>query len=359
MHRAVTVVPALLLGAAIAACTPSAAAPSAEPPPTAVRTAPIERVHRARPVHATGVLASKAEVRASFKVGGLVAALTVDEGDTVRAGQVLARLTTTEIDAGVEQARQAVAKAERDLGRAERLVAADAAPREALDDATTGAAVARAQLRAATFNRQHAVIRAPGDGRVLKKLAEAGEMIAPGQPVFVLSGDRGGWIVRVGLADRDVVRVRHGDRASIEIAAYPGVALTGVVGEIASAATPPVGTYEVELRVELPPGGPAPLTGLVAAVTIDPTGGAADGPPPEVALIPAAALRDGDGKSAAVWIPDARGGVARRAVTIAFFAGDRVAIATGLDGADAVVTDGAAYLTPTSRIAIAAAEGAP
>jgi RND family efflux transporter MFP subunit len=350
--RAHLIQPPLLLVLAAAACTPSAAAPSADPPPTAVRIATIERVQRARPVHATGVLASKAEVRASFKVGGLVAALAVDEGDAVRAGQVLARLTTTEIDAGVEQARQGLTKAERDLARAEKLFAAEAATREQLDDATTAAAVARAQVRAADFNRKHAVIRAPGDGRVLRRLAEAGEMIAPGQPVFVLSGERGGWLVRVGLADRDVVRVRHGDAATIEIAAYPGVALTGVVDEIASAATPPVGTYEVELRVELPPDGPTPLTGLVAGVSIDPTGGQ-HGPPPEVALIPASALRDGDGKTAAVWVPDPRGGVARRAVTIAFFAGERVAIAAGLDGAAAVVTDGAAYLTPTSRIAVA------
>src|SRR5215510_8283715 len=107
---------------ALASCAPSAAAPNAaEPPPTPVHVAPVERVHRARPVHATGVLASKSEVRASFKVGGLVREVAVDEGDTVRAGQVLARLTTTEIDAGVAQAREGLTKAERDRWRTQKL----------------------------------------------------------------------------------------------------------------------------------------------------------------------------------------------------------------------------------------------
>jgi RND family efflux transporter MFP subunit len=344
---------ALAAGAiGLAACAPSEASPAiAAPPPTAVRVAQVERVTRARPVHATGVLASKAERRASFKVGGLIAKLAVDEGDAVRAGQVLARLTTTEIDAGVEQARQGQTKAERDLGRAEKLYAGQAVTREQLDDATTAAAVARAQVRAAEFNRAHAVIRAPADGRVLRRLAETGEMVAAGQPIFVLSGDNAGWVVRVGLADRDVVRLADGDRATLELAAYPGVAIAATVDEIASAATPPLGTYEVELKVAFAADGPRPLSGLIAGVEIDPTRGAS-----EVALIPAAALRDGDGRTASVWVPDDQGGVTRRTVTLAFFAGDRVAISAGLDGATAVVTDGAAYLSAASRIAIAADE---
>jgi RND family efflux transporter MFP subunit len=317
-----------------------------------VRVATIERVRRARPVHATGVLASKTEVRASFKVGGLVSSLVVGEGDAVKKGQVLARLTTTEIDAGVEQARQGLTKAERDLARAEKLFSGQAATREQLDDATTASAVARAQVRAAEFNRAHAVIRAPADGRVLRKLAEAGELVAPGQPVLVLSGESSGWVVRVGLADRDIVRVAPGDRATVELAAYPGVTFTAAVDEIASAASPPVGTYEVELALVLPPDGPQPLTGLVAGIEIDPTGGGGKAGPPEVAFVPAASLRDGDGRTAAVWVPKGADGVERRVVTIAFFAGDRVAIANGLDGADRVITDGAAYLGAASTIAV-------
>jgi multidrug resistance efflux pump len=61
---------------------------------------------------------------------------------------VLAVLRSTEVDAAFEQVRQAAIKAKRDLGRVSTLYAKKAVTRELLDDATTAAAVARAQLRA-------------------------------------------------------------------------------------------------------------------------------------------------------------------------------------------------------------------
>ncbi|MDB4956048.1 MAG: efflux transporter, family, subunit [Myxococcales bacterium] len=339
-----------LAAAVMTACSSSSAGPQTiEQLPTAVRTAQIERSHRAQPIHATGVLASKTEVRASFKVGGVVAKLAVDEGDSIHAGQIVARLVTTEIDAGVEQARQNVTKTARDVARVARLFEGQAATREQLDDATTAAAVARAQLRAAEFNREHAVIRATANGRVQHRLVESGEIVAPGQPIMTISGEDTGWIVRVGLADRDIVRVAHGDKATLELAAYPKALLTATVAEIASAATAPLGTYEVELRVAFPPGNVRPLSGLVTSVTIEPTG---NGTASEIALIPAAAVRDGDGKTATVWVPDGKGGVTRRAIEIGYFDGERIAIASGLDGATVVITDGAAYLNANSTITV-------
>lgn len=340
----------LLLGIAVG-CSPSAATPvaAAPPPPIAVRTAPVVRERVSKPIVATGVLAAKAEVKAAFKVGGIVARVTVDEGAQVRRGQVLAVLRTTEVDAVFEQAQQATAKAERDLGRVTTLHRAQAVTREQFDDATTAAAVARAQLRAAAFNRDHAVIRAPADGRVLRRLIEPDELVAPGQPVLVLSGDAAGWVLRAGLTDRDVVRVTDGAQVQVELSAWPGTPITGVVREIASVATP-VGTYEIEVSLTAP--AMVLRAGLIGRVRIEPP---ATG---ELALVPAAALRDGDGSVATVWSVNTDGSVAPHAVRVAFFTGDRVAIASGLDGVPAVVTDGAAYVSAASRVEVMATAAA-
>jgi RND family efflux transporter MFP subunit len=311
----------------------------------AVRVAPIERGERARPVRGTGTLALKSEVRASFKVGGIVLSISVDEGAPVRRGQVLATLRTTEIDAAVEQARQALTKAERDRERLARLVTDRAATGTQLDDATTGVEVARAQLRAAEFNRAHAVIRAPADGRVLRRMAEPDELVGAGQPVLLLGGDAGGWVLRVGLADREVVQLATGDAAELVFPAWPAAPpLRGTVTELASAATPPLGTYEVELRVE--PADRPLRAGLVAHAAIEPRARE------RVALVPALALRDGVGRRAAIWVPRAGGRVERRTVEVAFFDGDRAAIRGGLDGVERVITDGAAYLTEASAIEV-------
>lgn len=338
----------LLTLAALTAAACSAPSQAAAPPPATpaipVRLATVERARRAAPIAATAVLARKAELRASFKIGGVISAISVDEGDVVKRGQVLARVAGTEIGAAVEQARQGVAKAERDLARAQRLLEGKAATGEQVDDATTGAEVARAQLRAARFNADHAVIRAPADGRVLRRLAEVGELAAPGQPILMLASDDQGWVARAALADRDVVRLAPGDVASLHLPAYPDAPLAAVVDEIATAATPPTGTYEVELRIT---GATPPLmSGLVGHASIAPT------PRAEVALVPAAALRDGRGKQARVWRVGEAGIAEPRDVTIAYFDGDRVALSAGLDGVAAVVTDGAAYLTTGTRVQV-------
>jgi len=70
-------------------------------------------------------------------------------------------------------------------------------------------------------------------------------------------------------------------------------------------------------------------------------------------LVPIGALLEADGVSATVYAlaPDGRH-AERRTVRIAFLAGDRVAIASGLEGVAAVVTDGAAYLDDGAALAV-------
>jgi multidrug efflux system membrane fusion protein len=335
---------AAVWSAIVLGCSSSRATPGGGTAPAiAVRTAPVLHERAARPILATGVLAAKAEIKAAFKVGGIVASVAVREGATVRRGQVLAVLRSTEVDAAFEQVRQAAIKAKRDLGRVSTLYAKKAVTRELLDDATTAAAVARAQLRAAAFNRDHAKIRAPSDGRVLRRLLEPDEVVAPGQPVLVLSGDAAGWVLRAGLADRDVARVVAGMPVDVELSAWPDTKLTGTIQDIAAAATA-VGTYQIEIAVAAPE---LPLrSGLIGKLRIEPPASS------EVALIPAVALRDGDGSAATVWSVNADGSVAAHAVRVAFFSGDLVAIASGLDAVTAVVTDGSAYLAPGSRVQV-------
>ena len=109
--------------------------------------------------------------------------------------------------AGVPKAAD---KARRDLERGRRLRVDEVATEEQVENLTTAYNVARANLRTARFNAQFARIEAPADGIVFERLVEGGELVQPGQPVVVLGATGSGWVVRIGLADRDAVRIEPG-----------------------------------------------------------------------------------------------------------------------------------------------------
>ncbi len=89
--------------------------------------------------------------------------------------------------------------------------------------------MAEAALNSAEFNSNYAAIVAPRDGTVLRKLAEERELVAAGTPVLVVGAQDQGFIVRTGLADREIVQVRIGDLAQVRLDALPGATLDGKV----------------------------------------------------------------------------------------------------------------------------------
>jgi len=164
-------------------------------------------------------------------------------------------------------------------------------------------------------------------------------------PILTLGSHARGVVVRAGLADRDVVRVRLGDRAVVRFDAFPDRTFEGTVTELAGAADPMTGTYDVEVTVPLPASRLA--SGLVGQVEIRPAA------THRVALIPIESLLEADGSHATVFAVSADGRRAeRRSVTIAFLTGDRVAVTSGLESVTTVVTDGAAYLDDGATLRI-------
>lgn len=337
----------LVLSASIGAsgCTDASSKTVVADEPIVVKLAPVATEKMALPITATGTLGAKEDLALGFKIGGVVARVLVNEGDRVRAGEVLAALDMGEIEPAVTRARAAAEKAERDRARVERLYADSVATRTQLDDATTGRDAARAEYDAAVFNRRHATIVAPADGVVLRRLAEPGVVMAPGTPAVVLASHARGQVVRIGLADRDVVRLREGDAASVRFEAYPDRRFEGRVTEIGAAADPATGTYRVEVTLA---GVEALASGLVATVELHPRSDTA------VSLVPVEALLEAHGDDATVYSVSADGQRAERhAVKVAFMAGERVALRSGLEGVAAVVTAGAAKLDAGDRVEVA------
>ncbi len=309
--------------------------------PVAAKPTPV-RIQRASngpavpPIDTNGTVATKHEMRLSFKMGGVVRRIHVQEGDKVKQGQRLAEIELTEVGAQVEQSRQMAEKAQRDLKRGENLYADQVISLEQLQDLRTQAAVAQAAFKSAQFNLGYSVIAAPRDGVVLRKLVEERELVPPGAPVLLFGESDSGFVVKAALADREIVNVKLGDKGEIRMDAFPARTMTGTIVEIASAADERNGMFPIEVKFDAPP--PRLVSGLVARLRLTPNSDA-----PGLTYIPMAALVEADGDRASVFVVK-DGTAQRRNVRVAFITADSIAIESGLATGENVVTDGALYL---------------
>lgn len=322
----------------------STAAPTDAPIP--VKVVSIQPENTPIPIEAGGTIGAKEEARLSFKIGGIVARMNAKEGQYVRRGQVLASLKTTEIDAQVNQAREAVTKLERDLERTKILLAEKAATQEMVDNLTTALDVAKADFEIAGFNQTYARITSPVSGRVAKRFAERGELVGPGTPVLLVIGEgKNSYALRVGVADRDVLLLARGDRAEVRLDAYDGAVVPATVTKIAAAADPRTGTFEVELTLD--PRGKTLRNGFIGRASIFPS------KTPAHYRLPMEALVEGEGKNVTIYYPGADGTATPQNIRFSRLLDDAFVVpAAELEGITEVVTKGAAYLTEGAKLAI-------
>ena len=292
-----------------------------------------------------GVIANKDEMRLSFKVSGVIRKIYVEQGAAVRAGERLAEIEQTEINAQLEQARALADKAQRDLARGERLYADEVISLEQLQDLRTQADTARAALKSVAFNRGYSVITAPADGVVLRKLSQERELVPAAQAVLIVSSHGRGYVVKAALSDRELVELRLGDPAEVRLDAYAGRVLRGTLTEIASAADDKTGLFPVEVRLDSPP--VALMSGLVAKLRLYPAAGRAQ----RLTYVPIGAVIEGTGNRASVFVVDGNR-ARRRDVRIAFIDLAGVALASGVAPGERVVTDGALYIDDNDPIDI-------
>ncbi|MDT8308348.1 MAG: efflux RND transporter periplasmic adaptor subunit [Bacteroidales bacterium] len=203
-------------------------------------------------VSSAGRISQRTEARLSFKTGGIISNIPVHEGEMVPEGKILARLDLSEIDAMAQQAALSVEKSLRDLERARRLHHDSVATYEQYQNAQTAYEVAKQNQRIAGFNLSHSVIKAPYQGRIMKKLAEKGEIVGPGMPIILISSNTSSWVIKVSITDKELVKIHIGDSANVKIDIIKNP-LPGKVVEVGALADIYTGTFEVMIEITDPP----------------------------------------------------------------------------------------------------------
>ncbi|WKN29710.1 efflux RND transporter periplasmic adaptor subunit [Porifericola rhodea] len=343
----------IVLGIAIlSACKPDYSTntdQASKPGPRPVRLQKLEVHQKAIPIVSSGKLASSKETQLSFKIGGIIDKMHVKEGQRVRKGQLLASLKPTEINAQVAQAENAYKKAKRDLERAQNLYDEKVATLEQLQNQTTAYELAKADLDIAHFNQEYALVKAPAAGIVLRTFTEEGELLSPGTPVIQLGNNSTeAMVMRIGVSDREIVRLQLQDTAHVYFDAYPQQHFNARVTEMAAASDPRSGTFEVELTLDAT--SLALRSGFIGKVKLYP---ASQEPYYQISM---QALVEGHKDEASIFVANHKSKQVQKVkVTPQHIGNDFFTISASLPPAfDYVVTEGAAYLKDQDSIQILA-----
>jgi membrane fusion protein (multidrug efflux system) len=227
---------------------PDADRPAPPDPRTLVEVVPVTAGTVADQVVASATLESVSQATVVPETAGIVTKLLVEEGDTVRKGQLLAELESPQFDAALERADAEFERTQADADAAEKLYGQNALSRAERDAARQALRLARTARDEAGRTRGRVRLVSPIAGTVATRAVRRGELAA-GQPAFTIV-DLDQLRVVVPLPERDLARVKPGQAASVA-GTWEGAASTGAhVARLSPVIDPATGTFRATLDLE-------------------------------------------------------------------------------------------------------------
>jgi membrane fusion protein, multidrug efflux system len=167
------------------------------------------------------------------RINGVVTQVNVDDNQTVKAGDVLVKLDTSEYDALEMAAKANLDTAQSNLNRQEPLVATHAVAPEDVDHTRNTRDVDLAQYELAKLQIEYSTIKAPADGYVGRKNVEVGNRISSGQTLMVVV-EKETWVV-ANFKETQLARMKKGDHVRISIDSIPEKVFDGTVDSFSPA----------------------------------------------------------------------------------------------------------------------------
>lgn len=295
----------------------------------------------------TGEIHAHDETILSFRTGGRIVTRSVDIGDRVNAGQLLATLENTtsqnQLDgaqADYEGAKAAAQVAALNLNRMQKLMPTGAIARTQLDTARADWLVARARLKnseSALRNARESLgwtrLMAPQSGVITEVSASAGQVVSGGQSVLTLATGEARDVV-FDIAKPDAIPPQEQAGLRVSLLNDPSVQASAALRDISPQADPQTRTWRVRATLQNPP--LAMALGASVTVTLPATG-------PHGYALPASALsRVGD--KPAVYVINPQSQAQLRVVVPAYYTATAVIISGGLEPGDRVITAGVSKL---------------
>ena len=232
-------------------------------PSVVYTTQPVIKGDLTVTVTATGTVEPTNQVAISSELSGTVRSVNVDYNDTVKKGEVLAKLDTDTLSANLALAQATLAARKADVAQAQAtvsetatalkrsvdLAARNVSSQSTLDTAKANSARAQAALTSAQANERiaeanvsiaetnlaKAEIKSPIDGVVLSRDVEPGQIVASSlsaPTLFTLAEDLRNMQLEVGIDEADMGKVKHGDKATFTVEAYPGHSFPATIEQV-------------------------------------------------------------------------------------------------------------------------------
>lgn len=194
-----------------------------QPPPKEIL--PTATVHVARAVASrqtafeqiTGTVVPLVKSTLEAKVVGRVTSVSVQSGQSVKAGDVVVKIEAPEIQAQAERAKAALKLAEQESQRVNALFAKQAATRSELDAVTSQLTQAQAAVDEVNVMLGYLAIAAPFDGVVSRKLTDVGDLAAPGKPLIEVE-QPGSKRFEAAIPEALIDKVKVGDELQLKLA---------------------------------------------------------------------------------------------------------------------------------------------
>ena len=250
---------------------------------TTYRFATIERGDVAESVSATGTLSAVTTVSVGTQVSGQVAAVLADFNDTVKKGQLLARIdpklqqqTVTDAQAALAKARAQYLQAQRDNNRSAELMNAGLITRSEYETTDSSLDVARANVTSAQValerarqNLEYTNIYAPIDGVVVERNVDVGQTVAASlsaPQLFLIANDLTNMQILASVGEGDIASIKDGQKVEFTVQALPRRKFEGEVKQVRlqSKTSENVVNYTVVVSVSNPK--KALLPGMTARV---------------------------------------------------------------------------------------------
>ncbi|MFO7706262.1 MAG: efflux RND transporter periplasmic adaptor subunit [Halopseudomonas sp.] len=225
----------LFLLALLTGCQPEAPSSPAERPATPVAAHEVSPRDLSRPLRIAATVEARVLISLAARTEGTVQSVAVEEGDRVKAGQLLAQLDVAEAGAELARAQAQMASATLDFNRASELRRRGVATDIEYQAADVALQVARSQRELWQSRVAYGRIAAPQASMVIARHIEPGEAVETQSTLFELA-DMDQLVLRLGVSELDVVHLQQGQRLPVTLDALPDLLLEGVVRRIFPAA---------------------------------------------------------------------------------------------------------------------------